>query len=181
MARWKLVTNMYLNCLGDAATQWEYKEVDRSTGRERRKTLPVPRYLDINDPSDWTWRDPTSNRDNANGEIIVCHVGKGKDRDIEFDGDPTPDMIPVDEEATQISASFADHWRYKPEGTEMTYSQSMLDKFMAEKADMEAKPQTVEVAGMGDLLSAFATMTQQNQALLQALLQPQTPVQTRRV
>lgn len=175
MARWKLVTPMYLNCLGNAATTWEYKEIDRSTGRERRKTVPVPRYLDINDPGDWTWRDPLSNRDNQNGEIVVCHLGKGDASDIEFDGDPTPDMIPVDDEAKQISASFAEHWRYKPEGSEISYSQSMLDKFMAEKAELEARPATVEVAGMGELLASFAAMQAQNQALLSAVLQAQQP------
>jgi hypothetical protein len=168
MARWKLVESHYLNC-GD--TMWEYKETDRATGRERRKQLPVPRYLNIEDPGDWTWRDPTSNRDNQNGEIIVCFPGKGQPGDLEFFGDPTPGMIPADDEAREISASFEAHWRYKPEGSEVSYSQSMLDKFMAEKAELESKPATVEVAGLSDLIASFATMASQNQALITAMAQ----------
>jgi hypothetical protein len=168
MARWKIAIPMYLNCIGDAATVWEYKEVDRSTGRERRKTLPVPRLLNPEDPADWTWVDPASNRDNKNGEIIVCHEGKGKDRDIAFIGDPTPDMIPVDDEAKAISNGFADHWRYKPESAEISYSQSMLDKFMAEKAEAQPKPQQVEIAGLADLVAAITAQNQQVLAMLAA-------------
>lgn len=169
MARWKLMTSAYLNIIGQDATTWEYKETDRSTGKERRKTLPVPRYLDINDPSDWT--NTWGNRDNATGEIYVCHAGKGEDHDITFDGDPTPDMVPIDEEAKEISASFADHWRYKPEGAEVSYSQSMIDKFTLDKAAMESKPQQVEIAGLSDLVAAFATLAQQNQDLIKTLTQ----------
>ena len=169
MARWKLVESHYLNC-GD--TVWEYKETDRSTGRERRKQLPVPRHLDINDPSDWTWRE--GNRDNQIGEIIVCSPDKGQPGDIEFFGDPTPGMVPVDDEAREISGSFAELWRYKPETAETTFSQSMFDKVMAERAELEAKPQTVEIAGLTDLVGAFAAMAKQNQELITALTaQPQ--------
>jgi len=173
MARWKIMMPMYLNCIGDASTSWEYKETDRSTGRERRKTLAVPRYLNPADPGDWTWNDPSANRDNANGEVIVCHEGKGEGRDIAFRGDPTPDMVPVDDEAKEISAGFAERWRYKPEASEVSYTQSMLDKFMAEKAEIEAKPQTVEVAGLSDLVAAMAAMQAQNQQLLTSLLSPE--------
>jgi hypothetical protein len=167
MARWKLVESHYLNTIGADATTWEYKETDRSTGRERRKTLDVPRLLDINDPACWTWSE--GNSDNKNGEIIVCHVGKGQRGDIEFRGDPTPGMVPADDEAREISAGFAEHWRYKPETAEVGFSQSMFDRVMAEKAEMEAKPQQVEVAGLSDLLTAFAAMQAQNQQLIMAL------------
>ena len=48
MARWKLMTSHYLNTPGE---EWEYTENDRNTGRPRRIKFPVPRLLDINDPS----------------------------------------------------------------------------------------------------------------------------------
>ena len=172
MARWKLVENHYLNCKD---TNWEYKEIDRASGRERRKQLPVPRFLNIEDPADWTWRDPMSNRDNQNGEIVVCWEGKGQPGDLTFYGEPTPGMIPVDDEARAISKGFEEHWRYKPEGSEISYSQSMLDKFMADKAELESKPATVEVAGLADLLASLGAMAQQNQAFLATLAQAAAP------
>lgn len=164
MARWKLTVSHYLNCKD---TVWEYKEVDRETGRERRKTLPVPRYLDINDPNDWSKK--WGNRDNQTGEIIVCLEGKGDPGDITFYGDPTPDMQPVDDEAKEISASWEEHWRYKPDGAELSYSQSLIDKFQVEVAELKAQPQKVEIEGLSEMVQALAAMTQQNAELMKAL------------
>lgn len=164
MARWKLLTAHYIDTRD---TQWEYKEVDQSSGRERRKQLTVPRFLDINDPGDWTNR--WGNKDNAQGEIIVCHEGKGEKSDIVFYGEPTPDMSPVDDEAREISASLAEKWRYKPDGAEASYSQSMIDRFETEMREIKETPATVEVTGLGDLVAAMAQMTAQNAELLKQL------------
>lgn len=172
MARWKLMTSHYLNC---ADTVWEYKEVDRNTGRERRKQLPVPRFLDINDPGDWTNRwggvgvARGGSSDDDGGEIVVCHEGKGEPRDITFWGDPTPDMMPLDDEAKAISASFAEHWRYKPDTAEISYSQSMVERFEADKAEIESRPQQVEIPGLADLVNVMAQSLAQNQALMEKL------------
>ena len=94
MARWKLIEAHYLNVPG---TTWEAKEVDRSTGRQVKKVFNVPLYLDPKDEADWNYRreqDP----DLQDGGIIVCLAGKGRPRDIVFEGDPTPCMIPLDDE-----------------------------------------------------------------------------------
>ena len=144
MARWKLINSHYLNVPGE---KWEYKELDRNTGRERRIQIDVPRLLDPNDPGCWTNR--WGNKDNADGEIVVCHAGKGDSHDIIFIGDPTPDMIPVDDEAKEISNSFAEHWRYKPDNADISFSQSLVDKFQIEMEAVAAKP--VEIPGMADL------------------------------
>lgn len=165
MARWKLTTSHYLNCKD---TEWEYKEVDQQTGRERRKVIPVPRFLDINDPNDWT--NKWGNRDNQTGEIIVCQEGKGAKDDITFYGDPTPDMSPVDDEARAISATFEDHWRYKPETAEISYSQSMIDKFQVEVAELKAAPQKVEIEGLSEMVAAMTALTQQNAELMKNLV-----------
>ena len=69
----------------------EYTENDRQTGRPEVRPVPVPASLEI--------------RTNEDGEIIVCHAGKGDAKDIVFIGDPTPDMLPVDDEAKAISAT----------------------------------------------------------------------------
>lgn len=171
MARWKLMTSHYLNCVDPA--EWEYSETDRTTGRQKRIRIPVPRYLDIRDPGDWTnkWNSGTnmaaSKLTNEDGEIIVCVPGAGLPGDIEFLGDPTPDMMPVDDEAVAISKTFENHWRYKPEGT-VNYSQSLVDEFQTELADVHSKPATVQVDGLSDLVAAMAAQTKALTEMLSA-------------
>lgn len=165
------MTSHYLNCV--EPVKWEYKETDRSTGREKRKQLTVPRFIDINDPGDWTNR--WGNRDNAEGEVIVCQPGKGEPSDIAFLGDPTPDMVPVDDEAKAISASFADRWRYKPDGADISYSQSMVDQFNEQQAETLAKPQQVEVAGLTEMVTALGALAAQNAELMKALSNGKAP------
>jgi len=155
MARWKLVEAHYLQTVDPV--EWEYSEVNRSTGKQVRKRFHVPRLLDPKDPSDWTTR--WGDRDNSDGEVIVCLPGKGEKGDIEFLGDPTPGMSPIDNEAIELSKSFETQWSYKPETAEVTYSQSLVDKFEAEKSDLEAKPSTVQVEGLSDLVAAIAAQS----------------------
>ncbi len=159
MARWKLMNPHYLNVENE---EWEYQEVDRTSGRPIRKKFAVPRLLDPKDPSCWTVR--WGRQDDEQGEIIVCWQGKGEDKDIVFFGDPTPDMTPVDDEAEAISASFAEHWRYKPEGTG-DYSQSLVDRFQSEMAEVQTKP--AEVAGLSELTQAIGKLVEQNQAMIE--------------
>jgi hypothetical protein len=168
MARWKLINAHYLNCPG---TEWEYNETNRTTGQQVRKRYPVPRLLHPDDPTCWTVREGP--RGAETGDIVVCHEGKGQPNDIIFIGDPTPDMIPLDDEATAITASFAEHWRYKPEDSSQTFSQSMIDKFQMEQAALQAKPQSVEVEGMKDLLLALTVATTQNAEMIKHLLSQQ--------
>lgn len=163
MARWKLANAHYLPI---PDTDWEYQEVDRKTGRNVRRKFTVPRYLDPRDPGDWnnTW----GMKDNQEGEIIVCVEGKGEPRDYVFSGDPTPDMIPLDPEATEISSRFTKRWAYKPE-TDMpgNFSQSLVDKFQSEIAEVAAKP--VEIAGLSDLVAAITAQSTQTGAIIKAL------------
>src|SRR6266404_1239640 len=113
MARWRLITGHYLNVLLDGqSVEWEYKEVDRNTGKQGRKVFPVPMLMDPNDPAD---------HNNPDG-IIVCHEGKGERRDTVFIGDPTPDMEPYDEEAEVISASLRQKWEHPIESLPSTMS-----------------------------------------------------------
>lgn len=159
MARWKLMTPHYLNVIG---TEWEYQEIDRKTNKQVRRRFPVPQLLDPRDPSCWTttW----GSKGDEDGEVIVCLPGKGTDRDIEFfadskctqPGSPTPDMVPIDDEAKEISASFAGLWAFKPETDDISYSQSLVDKFQAEMAEKEAKPTEVQIAGLDQLMAQMA-------------------------
>jgi len=134
MARWRLITGHYLNVLVDGEPiEWEYKEVDRTTGKQARKIFPVPMLMDPNDPADC----------NYPGEIVVCHEGKGQRQDIIFVGDPTPDMEPYDEEAEAISASLRQSWEHPIESLPSTMSDGE-SAFMAKL--MEAVGQTKPVA-----------------------------------
>ena len=152
MARWKLMTAHYLNVPGE---EWEYKEQDRKSKREVRRRIPVPRHLDPMDPQAWNNR--WGSGDNEEGEVIVAHAsGAHEDRDHLFLGDPTPDMVPLDDEARELSAKFSERWRYKPETSEGNYSQSLVDKFQFEMAEARSKP--AEIPGMSDLVAAIGAL-----------------------
>jgi len=151
MARWKLACPHYLSIPN---TEWEYNET--RNGKVNRKRFIVPRLLNTADPGDWTNR--WGSKDDEDGEIIVCHEGKGERSDIAFVGDPTPDMIPVDDEARAISAAFEDRWKYKPETAEIDFSQSLVDKF--EEAMATAQTKQAEVPGMSELVGALTSLTQ---------------------
>ena len=155
----------YLNVPGE---EWEYVENDRSTGRPIRHKFPVPRLLDPKDKACWTVKWGAGS--DEEGEIIVCLEGKGEPRDQVFFGNPTPDMMPVDDEAKVISESFATLWSYKPETDTNNYSQSLIDRFQleAEVAKVSAaKPATVE--GLAELTAAIGTMVKQNAEILSNL------------
>ena len=129
--------------------EWEQNETSTVTGKVARKRYKVPEYIEKG--------------------TIVCHEGRGQRGDQIFFGDPTPDMIPVDDEARAISAGFEQHWSYKPDTAEISYSQSLVDDLQAKRAEMESRPQQVEIAGLGDLVATIATMAKQNQDLIASL------------
>lgn len=88
MARWELVTAHYIHTT--ELNEWEYTETDPASGKQVRKRYRVPVWL----PE----------------KSIVCQ-GRGLPGDIEFEGTPTPDMTPLDEEAEAISETFRDSWK----------------------------------------------------------------------
>lgn len=165
MARWKLATPHYLNVAGE---EWEYIENDRKTGRPQRRKFPVPRMLDPADPTSWTSRWGTT--DNEDGEIIVCHEGKGASSDITFFGDPTPDMVPMDDEAKALSKTFADKWNCKPETMSADgFSQSLVNKLQAQMDMVATPPAAPAYEGMGELLAAMTAMVKSNVQVAEAM------------
>lgn len=131
MARWRLSNPHYINVPG---TEWEHKETTNA-GKAFRKMFVVPMYLDPRDPADH----------NYPGEIVVCYAGKGQLKDIVFEGDPTPEMIPLDTEAEEISASFAGKWKHPIEQLNTDFSQSLITMFegqMQKLLEAQAKPST---------------------------------------
>lgn len=154
MARWKLMTPHYLRVPGE---QWEYTETDRTTNRPRKMRLDVPRLLDPADKGCWTNR--WGSGDNADGEIIVCHEGKGQPSDQVFFGDPSPDMVPFDDEAKAISESFAKAWSFRPDQGFGDFSQSMIDRLQAQMKPQEAPT----IPGLSELVSAINGLVQAQQ------------------
>ena len=169
MARWKLMTSHYLNLVIPA--EWEFSAVQG--GKSVRRRFPVPTYLDIRDPGQWTTSfsngKPTAfggNNDDAEGEIIVCHKGRGEPSDIAFVGDPTPDMMPIDDEAKAISDSFEAHWSYKPDTAEMSFSQSLVDTL---ESVLSKTPEPAKTATDPALLEVLASLAKGQAAIAEAL------------
>ena len=67
-------------------------------------------------------------------------------------------MIPIDDEAREISASYESHWRYKPETSEGSFSQSLVDQFEEAMSNLETKP--VEVPGLTELVAAIGKLVE---------------------
>src|SRR3974390_1261846 len=137
MARWRLIAKHYLpvdDCM------WEYKETDRQTGRLIRKQFPVPRYLNPDDPADWTLVTARNQSGgSAIGEIIVCDDGTSQPGDLRFYGEPTPDMFPLDPEAEAITEQLRPKWKHPIDSIPGTYSQSLLDDLQRQGAQVQTE------------------------------------------
>jgi hypothetical protein len=180
MARWALKDKHYLNVPG---TEWEYKETDRDTGRQRRMVLGVPLYLDPKDSADWN--------DRANEMIVVTNkYDPAHPHDHVFVGDPTPDMDPMDDEANAISQSFIDRgaWLHPIDSLNMTYSQSILSNLeqqIVEAVKSSVKAAPVEVPNVSasavtkkqfdDLQNLVKQLTEQNASMQAQLLEVKKP------
>ncbi len=99
MARWRLMTPHYLKVEGN---EWEYQETSQTTGKISRHRFPVPMLLDVKDPGDWNYPQDKM--------IVVCHKGKGLPKDYVFEGPPTADMEPLDDEAQAITDKESVKW-----------------------------------------------------------------------
>lgn len=136
MARWRLTQPHYLN-VPDCF--WEEKETDRMTQKQKRVNHPVPMHLDPNNEADWNYKNGAYfdgfQQKWEDGGIIVCHEGKGQPRDIVFFGNPTPDMLPLDDEAKEISAKF--DWKdpINEFDAGLSYSEKMLIDLQAQVAN----------------------------------------------
>lgn len=99
--QWRLLKAHYLNVPG---TFWEQTEISRDSGKQARKNHAVGLLLNPDDAADC----------DRNGEIIVYHLIDGatppRGQCHQFIGDPTPEMEPINDEASAISASLKGKW-----------------------------------------------------------------------
>ena len=106
--RWRLVNAHYLRVpeLPDGTkVEWEHKETSRESGRSVRKLFPGPILLNPNDGADC----------NYPGELIVAHAIDGAHnlrQDYIFEGEPTPEMEPLNDAAQAISDSLRTKWEH---------------------------------------------------------------------
>ncbi len=163
MARWKLTEPHYLRVPG---TKWEYTMQNRTTGKPQRKVFDVPLYLNPEDEGDWNVRE------GHDGYIAVCHEGKGLPEDITFLGDPTPGMVPLDEEARELTARFA--WTptqgTDEESKQASFQNQLLNGLIDQMSDLQTKASAnVGVPGMEQFMQVMTQMMAQQGAILAAL------------
>lgn len=157
MARWELMQPHYLVVPG---TKWQHEETSRETGETARTDHPVPKYLDAGK--------------------IVCQ-GHGQRGDITFEGQPTPDMNPLDDEAEAISAKFKDQWIHPIESlsaNDGNFGASLIAMFEKQMAQV-AKQGAVAAPGVSQeafdkLMAQVEALAAQN-AELQAKLETKEP------
>lgn len=131
MARWKLMQPHYLRIPG---TRWEAKQTNQFTGEEERHLFDVPRLLDPN-PNGKDCRSPEG--------CVVAHAGSQQRGDFVFEGDPTPDMEPLDAEAEAISARHRRRWQDpfgQAEPAGQNYSESLLMQMLTSQAERAVQP-----------------------------------------
>lgn len=164
MARWQLTEAHYLNT---PDSKWEFETKDRTTGRSVRKQFPVPLHLDPNIEGDWNYQDRIGNNI-VDGKIIVCWEGKGEPKDIIFTGPPTPGMLPLDDEAKEISSKF--DWiptAGLDENSQFnSFAQQTLIKLTEELRSTSASPQ---IEGMAEFMKTMAQMMQTQTEILATL------------
>ena len=154
MARWRLVEDHYINAqLGDEKIEWEYKEIDRTTGRERRKRFPVPLYCDTG--------------------MIISYAGSERGDDngtfgpIIFEGPPTPGMEPIDDEAREITRKYEPQWKHPIESLPgQGFSASLLDNLNKQLDALARNPAVAAVAQAGVSKDEFEQLKEQMAQLM---------------
>lgn len=103
MARWRVIAPHYIYAEQyGQPTEWAREETNRDTGRTFRKTMKVPLLVDPNDPTCCRRSD---------GLCVVARKGSEQSGDIVFEGPPTPDLEPLDEEAQALSDAERPKWK----------------------------------------------------------------------
>ena len=163
MARWRLTTAHYLKVQG---TEWEYQETSQMTGKIQRHRFPVPMMLDPKDASDWNYRQDEM--------IVVCWEDKGLPKDYVFEGNPTADMEPLDDEAQAVTDSLKQSWVHPIESLAATgglggalladFEKQLTAALRNATAAAVAPVQAVSMNGVDP--GAFAKLQQQVQELM---------------
>lgn len=157
MARWLLTQPHYI--FTTELIEWEKIETDPITQRQNRKRYRVPLYIDL--------------------DKTVCQGG-GMPGDVEFEGEPTPDMMPLDDEAKEISAGFSEKWSQSDYGIGTDAVLANLGNELS-KAMARGTAGPVAVSGVTDeqfntLQQQVVMLMEQNAQLLAKVLEEPKPM-----
>lgn len=165
MARWRLNSPHYLNVkeLDGEPVEFRYTEQSLQTMRNRSRAFPVPLYLDPKDPT----------LINSEDGIVVSDGNHPGPKDYIFLGDPTPEMMPIDDEAEKITEKHRSKWINPVEtfGLGQDYSQSLLSALERQieainRVAPGAQPIQVDQDKLNKVLERLAALEAQNAELL---------------
>lgn len=163
MARWRLTAKHYINVLDKDTgekVEWIREETSPDTGRKLRKAYSVPMLLDPDDPTCM----------NREGEVVVARAASAKRGDFVYEGPPTVDMEPLDEEAEEISALEKPKWINPIESIpgQGVYAENLLTFLNQQLADaMKQNPiQPAATSLSGVSKEEFSAMQEQMSAVL---------------
>ena len=179
MARWRLTEPHYLNVDG---TKWEYSEVDRITGRPKRVQFPVPQYLNPNYEDDLK-SFGQGQGDVSTWDIIVSDGNNPGPKDVIFKekdgspGQPTPGMLPLDDDAREITARYSKVWDAPSEGPSFTQrlEESLINQMTELRDSVKQAPQ---VEGLAELMATMTSMMKQQTEILAKLAERHEPTAT---
>lgn len=172
MAKWKLTADHFLNVICDnfgEKINYEYSETDTQTNRVRRRSWDVPMFI------------PKESIVTNSEDVFNAFSGDVRERPIVFKGDPTPEMMPLDDEAREISAKFEPKWRHAieslPANHGETFSASLIagfEKLLTEASKNSAplpnvSAKSVDPDAFAKMQEQLATLAEQNAALNAAL------------
>ncbi len=164
MARWKLLHAHYLNVPG---SEWQYSEISRTTGKPIRKVFAVPQLLDPDIEADCNYKFGPEG-----SEIIVSNGKNAQPQDIIFEGPPTPDMLPLDDEAKTISAGFAGVWNHPIESLPGQFSERLLDDMQAKLSAAITRQTQSENTDLSELIKVLTKTMEQNAEIISKLATP---------
>jgi len=130
----------------------------------------VPKHLDPRLEDDWNVR-----INGMDGEIHVCYEGKDDprypDRAIVFEGNPTPGMLPLDDEAKEISGKFS--WiptqGIDEESQRHSFYAKLGDTLIDQMTELKVAREEASNPGMDKFMETMLAMMTQNQQILAAL------------
>ena len=153
MARWRLVKEHYIHAcpqdMLDEGIQWEYKETDRVSGRERRKRFNVPMWCETG--------------------AVVATKKSAQPGDYIYEGSPTPEMEPLDAEAQAITDEWKPKWQapMSEAGLNEAFSNAaMLNMLVAKLAEVQTSQVPAAAPVVGVTREEFDSVRDQLAALM---------------
>lgn len=180
--RWKLTEAHYLKVKG---TFWEHQQVDRKTGKPARKQYPVPLHLDplsLDDMVNHGQMDPNMPSNNPEDwMIVVAHGESTFTKDVIFEGEPTPGMLPLNDEARAISEKFSQgQWQptrgIDEDSQRDSFSNKIINGLLDQVHTLKESVQTgaTVIPGMAEFMETMQAMMKQQTEIIGMLAQAQT-------